>query len=169
LPSEETLSSFLIAGTRACAPQRCCGLGLQMLPSHRARHCGVGGSNAAVPHEEAWRTIAQSASVIRIRILSRSVRLPVKSHKLNGPLLSENVGTLWRSCGGLFFLESAFIDQAALNGTRPNSPSGVKPARPPVGRYFMVQFQEWARLPRICPFAGDCEWFVRDTRRGLRC
>jgi hypothetical protein len=29
----------------------------------------------------------------------------------------------------LGFLESIFIDQAALNGTRPNSPSGVKPAR----------------------------------------
>jgi hypothetical protein len=28
-----------------------------------------------------------------------------------------------------FFLQSIFIDQAALNGTRPNSPSGVKPAR----------------------------------------
>ncbi len=27
------------------------------------------------------------------------------------------------------FLESIFIDQATLNGTRPNSPSGVKPAR----------------------------------------
>ena len=33
-------------------------------------------------------------------------------------------------------MESIFIDQAALNGTRPNSPSGVKPARPLVGRYF---------------------------------
>ena len=30
----------------------------------------------------------------------------------------------------VFFLESIFIDQATLNGTRPNSPSGVKPARP---------------------------------------
>jgi hypothetical protein len=28
------------------------------------------------------------------------------------------------------FLENIFIDQATLNGTRPNSPSGVKPARP---------------------------------------
>ncbi len=27
-------------------------------------------------------------------------------------------------------MESIFIDQATLNGTRPNSPSGVKPARP---------------------------------------
>jgi hypothetical protein len=26
------------------------------------------------------------------------------------------------------FLESIFIDQATLNGTRPNSPAGVKPA-----------------------------------------
>jgi hypothetical protein len=43
-----------------------------------------------------------------------------------------------------FFLESIFIDQATLNGTRPNSPSlaGVKPARPLVGYYFMVQFRE---------------------------
>jgi len=41
-----------------------------------------------------------------------------------------------------FFLESIFIDQATLNGTRPNSPSGVKPARPLVGRYFKVQFRE---------------------------
>ena len=40
------------------------------------------------------------------------------------------------------FLESIFIDQATLNGTRPDSPSGVKPARPLVGLYFMVQFQE---------------------------
>ena len=50
------------------------------------------------------------------------------------------------------FLESIFIDQATLNGTRPNSPSGVKPARPLVGRYFMVQFREcqWVQLPRIC-------------------
>ena len=39
------------------------------------------------------------------------------------------------------FLESIFIDQATLNGTRPNSPSGVKPARPLVGRYFKVQFR----------------------------
>ena len=39
------------------------------------------------------------------------------------------------------FLESIFIDQATPNGTRPNSPSGVKPARPLVGRYFKVQFR----------------------------
>jgi hypothetical protein len=34
----------------------------------------------------------------------------------------------------LGFLESIFIDQAALrlNGTRPNSPTGVKPARRPM-------------------------------------
>ncbi len=31
------------------------------------------------------------------------------------------------------FLESVFFDQATLNGTRPNSPAGVKPARPLVG------------------------------------
>jgi hypothetical protein len=36
-------------------------------------------------------------------------------------------------------LESIFFDQAALNGTRPDSLSGVKPAWPLVGRYFMVQ------------------------------
>ena len=41
-----------------------------MLASHRARHCGVCGSNAAVPHEEGWRTVAQSASFIRIRTWS---------------------------------------------------------------------------------------------------
>ncbi len=39
---------------------------------------------------------------------------------------------LWRIVR-LDFLESIFIDQATLNGTRPNSPSGVKPARPLVG------------------------------------
>jgi hypothetical protein len=54
----------------------------------------------------------------------------------------------------LIFLESIFIDQAALNGTRLDSPLGVKPARPLVGRYFMVQFQEWVQLPRICPLPG---------------
>ena len=45
--------------------------------------------------------------------------------------------------GACVFLESIFIDQATLNGTRPNSPSGVKPARPlvPVGRYFKVHFK----------------------------
>ena len=37
------------------------------------------------------------------------------------------------------FLESIFIDQAALNGTRPNSPSGVKPARPPFHGHLVVQ------------------------------
>jgi hypothetical protein len=36
----------------------------------------------------------------------------------------------------LFFLESIFIDQATLNGTRPNSPSGAKPARPLVMNNF---------------------------------
>jgi hypothetical protein len=30
------------------------------------------------------------------------------------------------------FLESTFIEQAARNGTRPNSPEGVKPAIEPV-------------------------------------
>ena len=53
-----------------------------------------------------------------------------------------------------FFLESIFIDQATLNGTRPDSPSGVKPARPLVGLYFMVQFQGWVLLPKICPLPG---------------
>ncbi len=63
----------------------------------------------------------------------------------------------------LAFLESIFIDQATLNGTRPNSPSGVnlKPARPLVGRYFLpvAQFREWVRLrvPRICSLLG---WVV---------
>ncbi len=55
------------------------------------------------------------------------------------PALSPPAGLLALD----FFLESIFIDQAARNGTRPNSPSGVKPARPLVGlvgRYFMVQF-----------------------------
>ena len=32
-----------------------------------------------------------------------------------------------------FFSESIFIDQAALNGTRPNSPVGLKPAATPSG------------------------------------
>ncbi len=54
----------------------------------------------------------------------------------------------------VFFLESIFIDQAALNGTRPRSPSGVKPARPLVGRYFKVQFREWVRRPKICSLLG---------------
>ncbi len=31
------------------------------------------------------------------------------------------------------FFESIFIDQAALNGTRTNSPVGVKPATTPSG------------------------------------
>ncbi len=31
----------------------------------------------------------------------------------------------------LLFFESIFIDQATLNGTRPNSPLGVKPATVP--------------------------------------
>ncbi len=59
--------------------------------------------------------------------------------------------------GARFFLESMFIDQATLKSTRPNSPSGVEPARPLVGRYFKVQFREWGRLPRICSLLG---WVV---------
>ncbi len=59
-------------------------------------------------------------------------------------------GSLHTDC----FWGSIFIDQATHNGTRPNSPSGVKPARPLVGRYFMVQFREWVQLPRICSLPG---------------
>jgi hypothetical protein len=35
--------------------------------------------------------------------------------------------------GTPFLLESMFIDQATLNGTRPNSPAGVEPAMIPSG------------------------------------
>ncbi len=44
------------------------------------------------------------------------------------PPQTASSSIIWERCS--FFLESIFIDQATLNGTRPNSPAGVKPARP---------------------------------------
>ena len=60
-----------------------------MLASNRARHCGVCGSNAAVPHEERWRTVAQSASdlnaVFRMKTRNEtSFSDEIENRKLNG-------------------------------------------------------------------------------------
>jgi hypothetical protein len=52
------------------------------------------------------------------------------------PCYSSQSPFVGKSVGGPrhAFLESIFIDLLTLNGTRPNSPLGVKPARPLVAR-----------------------------------
>ena len=55
---------------------------------------------------------------------------------LAAQLPPEVAKVIGRARGNAVFLESIFIDQATLNGTRPNSPAGVKPARPLMGRYL---------------------------------
>jgi hypothetical protein len=72
----------------------------------------------------------------------------------------------------LFFLESIFIDhwQATLNGTRPDSPSGVKPARPLVVSLLahIDHSRTLGLLPRWCdrpsgegPTSASITYYVR--------
>ncbi len=54
----------------------------------------------------------------------------VANLELLGPMVLLQYELELRFIKFRLLLESIFIDQATLNGTRPNSPSGVKPARP---------------------------------------
>ncbi len=59
------------------------------------------------------------------------------------------------------FLESIFIDQATLNGTRPNSPSGVKPARRSRSGASCAASSDLAPGPGslpLIPASQSCEW-----------
>jgi hypothetical protein len=53
------------------------------------------------------------------------------------------------------FLESIFIDQATLNGTRPNSPSGDKPARPCLSLVLFCLDSEYAALANLCQLSDQ--------------
>jgi hypothetical protein len=59
------------------------------------------------------------------------IRRPVGVVKVRQVILWRMAGSWTLSLMRLKFLESIFIDQATLNGTRPNSPAGVKPAGAP--------------------------------------